>query len=510
MQPEEYDRSAGQLVAKAAKMKANGHASQSALPPEPTPLVPPVMPAVPFPTDALGPVLAPAARAIEEIVQVPAALAANTVLATAALAAQPLSNVQTLGGVRPLSVFVLTILGSGDRKTAADDVAQLPIREHVKRMSLEFAKQMREYEATVAANKLARSKARDSAKTPAAYAEAIKSIRDEPRPKKPWLICSEPTAEGLIRSLAEGQFGQGIFTDEGGQFLGGHAMSEEAELRTIAMLSRAWQGAPLDRVRATDHEHIVLYGRRLSMHLLVQPEVATRMLGRPLFRSQGFLARWLIAAPESLAGTRRHNPDAPHPDCDPRLNCYYQALDRLLKRRPVEDHEVGGLDPPCLALSPEACAILIQSYNEIENAQAVGNSLEHVRDWASKAAEHTCRLAGVLTLIGDPEAIHVSVETMLGAIQLMQHYMGEYMRLIGSVGVPDAIQNAQALLDWLRREHRSSVTTRDVMRYGPGRAIRSADAARAALRTLAEHGWLDTKDGRSYAVHPATFAKVAQ
>lgn len=61
----------------------------------PTPLIRPTPPPAPYPMDALGPILAPAARAIAEIVQVPDALAANSVLAAAALAAQPHADVQS-------------------------------------------------------------------------------------------------------------------------------------------------------------------------------------------------------------------------------------------------------------------------------------------------------------------------------------------------------------------------------------------------------------------------------
>ena len=65
----------------------------------PVPLVRPVPPAAPYPIDALGPILGPDARAIMENVQVPDALAGHSVLSFAALAAQPVANVQTLGKV---------------------------------------------------------------------------------------------------------------------------------------------------------------------------------------------------------------------------------------------------------------------------------------------------------------------------------------------------------------------------------------------------------------------------
>jgi len=480
--------------------------SQAMLSP-PTPLVRATPPPERFPLDALGPILGPAARAIAEIVQVPDALAANSVLAAAALAAQPHANVQTLGGARPLSLFILTIAGSGDRKTSADSVALAPIREHERAMHKEFTQKMREWTLEQEARKLDMKKARGAAADGDAYREKLAAVETEPPPRKPWLVCSEPTAEGLVRSLADGQHAQGIFTDEGGQFIGGHGMSEESELRTIAMLSRLWQGDRIDRVRATDREHLTLYGRRLSMHLLVQPEVGARFLGKPLYRGQGFLARWMIAAPDSLAGTRLHDPNRSDPQDDPRITRYWNALAALLGRTANENPEVGGLDPPCLALDPEARELLVGAYNEMEAAQRKDGALDGVREWASKAAEHACRVAGVLTLISDPERHCVDVEAMAGALALVQHFIGEYERLIGSADLPENIRRAVALLDWLRTKRLRSVTARQVTQYGPGRAIRHAQAAKEALRTLAEHGWAATQDNRTYTMHPATFAE---
>lgn len=475
----------------------------------PTPLVRPLAPPEPFPLDALGPVLAPAARAIAEIVQVPDALAANSVLAAAALCAQAHADVQTLGGARPLSLYVLTIAQSGDRKTATDDVALKPVKDHVRRAVLTYQTAQAEWERAREGVKLQRDAARKRAKNSGStddYTAELREIAEEPPPRKPWIVCGDPTSEGLMRSLAEGQYSQGVFSDEGGQFIGGHSMSDDTELRCIAMLSRAWQGAPLDRVRATDNEHVILYGRRLGMHLLVQPDVAARMLGKSLYRSQGFLSRWLLAAPTSLAGTRLHNPALPAPEDDNRIRKYWTALDQLLQLAPNEDREIGGLNPPSLLLSPEARALLVAAYNEIEGAQAAEGPLDDVREFASKAAEHACRIAGTLTLVADPAAHAVTAEAMANALRLVAHYVGEYQRLIGAACLPVEIAAAQKLLEWIRAKRLRTVTARQIMRLGPN-SIRHADAAKGALKVLVEHGWLATRDGKAYTVHAAALAQ---
>ena len=86
-------------------------------------------------------------------------------------------------------------------------------------------------------------------------------------------------------------------------------MTEESKLRTITGLSAAWDGEPIKRVRAT--ETVILCGRRVGMHLMVQPEVAATALTDELLTKQGFMSRILACAPESLIGKRMHKSPPP-------------------------------------------------------------------------------------------------------------------------------------------------------------------------------------------------------
>ncbi len=77
-------------------------------------------------------------------------------------------------------------------------------------------------------------------------------------------------------------------------FIGGHGMSPDNRLRTAAGYSEMWDGHPIKRVRSLDGVSI-LYGRRLSMHLMVQHDAAAQFLADPLLRDQGLLSRVLVA-----------------------------------------------------------------------------------------------------------------------------------------------------------------------------------------------------------------------
>lgn len=82
-----------------------------------------------YPVAALGDLLGPAVERMAEVMGVPQAMAAQSVLATSALATQGHANVQLDGRVYPLSLYLLTIAASGDRKTAVDKLALQPARE---------------------------------------------------------------------------------------------------------------------------------------------------------------------------------------------------------------------------------------------------------------------------------------------------------------------------------------------------------------------------------------------
>lgn len=129
--------------------------------PEPLPLRRALPPAEPFPLAALGPVLEQAARAIMDRVQCPDAIAAQSVLGAASLAAQAHADViiPATGHARPLSLFLVTVAASGERKSAADSEALEPLRRREEALREQYARARPSYENAKAAWDEARKKA---------------------------------------------------------------------------------------------------------------------------------------------------------------------------------------------------------------------------------------------------------------------------------------------------------------------------------------------------------------
>ena len=193
-------------------------------------------------------------------------------------------------------------------------------------------------------------------------------------PLVPMLTAPEPTYEGLCRLLATGHPSVGVFSAEGGQFVGGHAMSADNRLKTAAALSDLWDKGIVKRLRAGDGA-MILPGRQVGLHLMAQPAVASLLLCDPMLADQGLLSRLLVTAPDTMAGQRRWR--EPSPESRPALARYRaQLAATLLRPLPLAIDRHSGqpkpneLDPRELSLSAEARSLWIEWADHCDAAMA--------------------------------------------------------------------------------------------------------------------------------------------
>jgi hypothetical protein len=415
-----------------------------------------------FPVDALGPILGGAAQAIAAAVQCPEVIAGNAVLAATAFAAQALVDVHVDGRITPTSLFVLTVAGSGERKTSADNLAMGPVYAFQKRVHAKYLEDLKAYR--VLCKGLAKGDVPPDA------------------PTDPTAIIQDTTNDAMIRGLIYGRPSQALVLSEGGSFLGGYAMSRDAMLRTATFLATIWSGDMISQARVTGRH--MASDRRLTVHLRGQPDVVAKFVGNELLQNQGLLPRFLMAEPESHIGHRLYAKR--NIQEDPAYQAYVDRLDGLLAvELPIGAG--GGLRPRALLLSDAAYPLWVAAHDAIERASAPDGALDRMQAYAAKLAEHILRIAGVITLIEDPDAAEVAGPTMEGAIRLAHFYLHEAGRLMIRPGDP-GLSQAKALLDWLRRQP-SPIALRDVYRNGP-RFVRSAKEARKLIDELREHHWV--------------------
>ena len=302
-----------------------------------------------YPLDALGTILAPMARKLREVVQAPDAICGQSVLGAGTLAVQGHADVINDGRTHPIADYLLTVGESGERKSAVDRCALWPHRHWERSLHERYRGEELAYQNEAEAYRKARDEALKQAKGRTAKQADLDALWPAPIPPlEAMLIVEEPTYEGLIKALRIGQPSMGLYSAEGGRLIGGHGMNQDNQLKTAAGLSELWDGVRISRVRATD-ETTILYGRRLSMHVMVQPVVAHSVLSNAILLGQGILSRCLIAWPTSTAGTRLYR--AINLTQDPDVKRYNARLLTILKTPfPLAADTQNKLTPRALAL----------------------------------------------------------------------------------------------------------------------------------------------------------------
>ncbi len=458
----------------------------------PQPLVRTTPAGAAYPVHALGQ-LRPAVEAVQGQTQANIAIPAQSALSVAALAVQGFANVETLGGVRPINLYCMTLALSGERKSSCDGPFMEAVRkfeqEHsnAQRVEMELARNAHAIWDGQRKTILTSAKMKDKEKAIAAKAD-LDALGPEPTPPPSMdRTVSEPTYEGLIRKFAEGQPTLGLFSDEGGQFLAGHAMGRENRTKTLAAFNDLWQGNPIQRTRAGEGS-LVLYGRRLSIHLMAQPPVVREFMADPLTAETGFLPRFLICEPPSTIGTRLNANTRTDKKA---LGAFSDQLKVILETALPMDEKTRALKPRLLALAPQAREVLVQFSDKVEVAMQIGGIYAPVTGYASKAAEQAARIAAVLTLWADLEAKEVSAATMSHAVDLAEFYLGEALRLHGASNLSAETDKAEKLRVWLLETWPDQIVLpSDILQRAPITALRERPTALKAIGTLVEAGWL--------------------
>ena len=450
---------------------------------EPLPLTRQLQANDPFPVDKLPPIMRAAAMRVHEVVQAPLDMICQSFLAAATLAVQPYADVLIDGRRFPVCNNFVAVGESGERKSATDRIATGPIKERQRRESETFYQGKQAHEAETAAWDKARKIALKE--TDKDVIEALlKQLGEEPKHVQPFYLFEEPSFEGIERAYAEGRYTLGLFSDEGGRFLGGYAMSKDNQTKTVTGLSKLWDGEPIDRVRGGDGLS-VLYGRRFSMHLMIQPVLCGQLFGNAMMTGQGFLSRCLCSYPASTIGSRPYK--AHDLSTDPAILAYNAAINGILdKPLPLDQRPEMGLKPEMLTLTSDAKRTWIAFADHIEELQREGGDLYPIKGFASKAAEHAARIAGVLAMFETPDATEISANAVSGGIEIAQYYIGEAVRLFHSASDDQELILAQKVFDWGMQQQGGIIALAELYRCGPN-AVRDKKTATRMIEILEQH-----------------------
>lgn len=431
--------------------------------PAPTPLPHAEPPAEDYPVNCLSPALREVVNAIAGMTQAPTAIAAQSVLSVVSLAFASRAKVETLGSPANAASYFVLIALSGERKSAADNLAMGGINRTVLKIRAEHARAEQEYEQLVSS--LPRGEERPL------------------RPVCPSFLVTEPTVEGAFKAIGSRAGFLGWFTDEAAAFWGGHSMSKEKQALTCGNLSKFWDGSFFIRPRASQEGDGYVPPTPTTLNLMFQPILIPDTYGNAFFLHQGLLARMLPAWPQSRMGTRLHK----HRTAADRaaVAAFQNASADALRQTLADTTERE------LTLSDGARDVCIAFHDEVEKQLGPGKWASDISGFASKAPEHACRVAALMTLFEDRHATSIFQDTMKNACGIVKYHLKQYKHLCAA-GTNDAsVAHAQALLDWLRLNVApgSGFATDRILQSGQV-GTRNAKTLDQALEVLARYDWV--------------------
>jgi putative DNA primase/helicase len=206
-----------------------------------------------------------------------------------------------------------------------------------------------------------------------------------------------------------------------------------------------------------------------------------------LARGTGFLARFLVAWPQSTQGTRLFKEA---PTAWPKLTAFHHRIEAILSMPVQFDSDGTTLMPSMMTLSPPAKQYWIEYHDEVEKALAVGGEFADIRDVASKSADNAARIAALFQILQHGGG-SVSLEALEPACQIAAWYLGESRRFLGGIALPkelmDALRLMQFLGDYSKTKGQNETTTHVLQNRGP---VRDKTRLAAALDELVEYGYI--------------------
>lgn len=473
-------------------------------------------PSEPYPLDALPANIRAAVEEVHSFVKAPMSLVAMSALSPISLAIQALADIkraENLSG--PVAAFLLVIADSGERKSTCDCIFMKVIRDFVEAQVFAVKPIWNDYqsasEAWEAKHSGIKDKIRQLAKNNKPTKELESALRDlahdKPnQPKIPRMLYADATPEALAYGLAKQWPSGGVVSAEAGIVFGAHAMGKDSVMRNLGLLNTLWDGGSITIDRRTS-ESFTVRGARLTIALQVQEATLREFFNQSgnLARGTGFLARFLIAWPESQQGFR---PFTEAPANWRHLDSFNRRITEILQL-PVPIDSDGALSPTMLCLTEEAKRSWITYHDTIERELKSGGELFDVRDVASKSADNAVRLAALFHIFQYGLDGAVGLEDFEGASRIAAWHLNESRRFFGELA-QTAEQAEVARLDgWLikfcAQNHTNAVPTNKVLQFGPSglRKKSSVDAAMHKLHQLNRARWVTQNNSKVIQVNPA-------
>lgn len=355
----------------------------------------------------------------------------------------------------PTSLMLLTIAESGERKTStqyyffsriheldnsarrADESAATEYRIKLQIWNTKKRQLEREY------NKLTLKEDKTIAQI--ALTTLEEHLKLEPKLERSGAFLYEDTTPQALVQMLDSHNPYGcLLTSEANSIFNGKALGELDKLNTL------WDGGTVNIGRIT-RGSISLEGARLTLSLMAQPSVISRFMAKrgEEARGTGFLARFLVAKPRSMAGSRisktnQKQEKIRHQDFNNRIqNCIQSST--------TSNRQV-------LRFSEPAVDFWHKCEQQLEEEMRENGLHQFSRDHASKLLENASRLSANLHAFerDHDENTEINLATLEFCWKFSRICSKHFLKYLA--GEPQLVTDAESLVQHLIKQlpHRVS------------------------------------------------------
>lgn len=345
-------------------------------------------------------------------------------------------------GVHPISLNLLTIAESGERKSTIEDIFFAPIRdkeyelmEAYRQEKVSFSNEYDIWNNKYKALNRKLSKEVEKGEKTTETENLIRRIQKEKPtiPLKPSFIFEDTSRAALFQSMRDGLPMALLLSSEADHVLNGMAFQENSAMNSL------WSGSDVKINRSTT-EDIQLRNCRLTVALQTQPSAFEIFMTKRGSRAHGtgLLARFLTVRALEHREPRKFS----FSKQVFQTKIFHQKVESLLDEG-IQFARSGSTDYKVLELSHEASNAWIALSNNIEYEQMPGRRLANAKDFASKMMENISRIAALVHLCNRAknDDLEIDRKTFQFAADLCLHYADTFKNEF--VPTPKIIEKAQ-------------------------------------------------------------------
>ncbi len=439
-----------------------------------------------FPSLTPFPLLKSAVDESETIIKSPRELLFFGALTAVSIAVQGIFDVKKpTGQCAPISLMLLVVADSGERKTSSGNIFLDPVREFQREQDItweyKFKKWIVEEKIWEAKNKEIFKNIAKAARqrVPSEHWEGQAFVHEKEKPVRPRrfkVLYDDATSEALMWGMFQDIPVAGLVSTEGD--LRNKAFNDLSKQNSL------WSGDPITVDRKTA-ESFELKDARLTVSFMTQPALFERYVraNGDVLRGSGLWARFLVCQPISTQGYRGID----NSTVSWEHSKEFAARIKDLLKQSMEILENPGCARQVIGFSPSAADLWVEVFNEIEGEIRRGGRFEGAGDLASKLADNFSRVAALVHVF-EGGGHEISLEALRFAIDFCAWCSDEFYRVF--MPPKECEVNAKELLDWFkeyRKDGFSSVRKNTILQYGP-RRVRTKEKLDAALAELISAG----------------------